>query len=184
MAIKSLYRDYFQKSKIFLYPLLDIKRGGSATPIQTYVSWENNYKPEDRKLICLYHLRNDDEFLKFEKQKLLGNKYFDDFKLVENNKGIYVFDYKAIGNDWNCFLQGSYSKFSIENKKKIKSFFAQKNTYSYIESYLYPEKYFSMYADMLNIEKSLLISVGELCSKPDFEKETIVTSIKNLEISL
>jgi hypothetical protein len=184
MAIKSLYRDYFQKSRIFLYPFLDIKRGSSATPIQTYVSWENNYKPEDMKLSCLYHLRDDIEFRKFEKQKLLGNKLFCDFKLVDEDKGVYVFDYKELKDTWNFFLEGKYSKFSIENKRKIKSFFSHKNTYAYIESYLHPERYFRMYADMLNIDESVLISVGELCSKPDFDKELLTASVKNLEISL
>jgi hypothetical protein len=67
MALKSLYRDYFQKSRVFLYPMLEIKRGVSVTPIETYVSWDEHYKPEDRKFIVLYHLRNDKEFLNFEK---------------------------------------------------------------------------------------------------------------------
>jgi hypothetical protein len=43
MVIKSLYKDYFQKSRVFLYPALEIKRGGSVTPVETYISWKNNY---------------------------------------------------------------------------------------------------------------------------------------------
>jgi len=184
MTLKSLYRDYFQKSRIFLYPALDIKRGSSVTPIQTYVSWEGHYKPEDGKFICLYYLRDDDEFRKFEKQKLLGNKLFYDFRMVDDNKAVYVFDYNLIKHDWNCFIKGKYSKMSPEHKKKIKNFFSQNNAhYSYIESYLHPERYFSMYADMLNVNVSDLKTVGELCSIPDFDKENLAASIKNLEIS-
>jgi hypothetical protein len=67
MAIVSIYRKYFQKSKIFLYPLLDIKRGTNIIPTDTYVSWNTGYSPEDMKLICTYHTTNDNEYLIFEK---------------------------------------------------------------------------------------------------------------------
>ena len=67
MAITSLYKDYFQKSRIFMYPILEIKRGASVTPIETYLSWEDQYSLCDRKLICHYHLRDDSEFTVFEK---------------------------------------------------------------------------------------------------------------------
>jgi hypothetical protein len=185
MVIKSLYRDYFQKSKVFLYPLLDIRRGGSITPIQTYFSWENHYKPEDTKFICLYYLRDDMEFRRFEKQKLLGNKYFFDFKIIEENKGVYIFDYKSIGESWDNFVLGRYSKLSADHKKKIKTFYSSNNShYAYVESYLHPERYFRMYADMLNVNEEVLKSVGELCSKPDYEKEKLLACIKNLEISI
>jgi hypothetical protein len=68
MAIKKItdiYQGYFQKSKVFLYPALGIKRGSSVTPIETYLEWDD-IKIEDRKLICLYHLRDDEEFLGYE----------------------------------------------------------------------------------------------------------------------
>jgi hypothetical protein len=41
-----------------------------------------------------------------------------------------------------------------------------------------------MYADMLNVNEEVLKSVGELCSKPDYEKEKLLACIKNLEISI
>jgi hypothetical protein len=183
MAIKSLYRDYFQKSRIFLYPVLDIKRGSSVTPIQTHVSWEGNFSKEDMKFICLYHLRNDNEFLRFEKQKLLGNKHFFDFKIVEETKGVYIFDFSSLEHDWNCFITGSYSKMSNNHKRKIKDFYKQNNShYSYIESYLHPERYFGMYSEILGVNISLLKEVGELCDIPDFKQEHLTVSIKNLEI--
>jgi hypothetical protein len=57
MVINSIYRKYFQKSKIFLYPLLDIRRGTSVVPEETYVAWDDKYAPEDMKLVCVYHHR-------------------------------------------------------------------------------------------------------------------------------
>lgn len=185
MAIKSLYREYFQKSRIFLYPALEIKRGNSVTPIQTYVSWDGYYSKDDAKLICLYHLRDDDEFRKFEKQKLLGNKLFYDFKLINENKGVYVFDFSNKKHDWKCFIEGKYSKMTPDHKKIIKNFFSQNNShYSYIESYLHPERFFGMYADLLGVKVSELKSVGELCSLVDFNKENLNISIKNLEMKI
>ena len=78
--IKQLYIEYIQKSRIFLYPALDIKRCSSVTPIETYVSWKDNYTVDDNKLICLYHIRQDQEFKTFEKIKLFANSKFDDFQ--------------------------------------------------------------------------------------------------------
>ena len=60
--IKSLYTDYFQKSRIFLYPALVIPRGTSVTPTETYTSWTGHYDHKDCKFIATYHLRSDKEF--------------------------------------------------------------------------------------------------------------------------
>ena len=48
-----VYSDYFQKSKVFLYPLLDFKKGLEFVPHQTYIMWDNHYYIQDRKLLCL-----------------------------------------------------------------------------------------------------------------------------------
>lgn len=182
MALKSLYRDYFQKSRIFLYPMLEIKRGVSVTPIETYVSWDGHYAPEDRKFIVLYHLRNDKEFLNFEKEILLGNKLFHDFKPVEDNKAVYVFDFTPYASDWDFIIEGKYSRLSKLYKRKIENFYGRKDSnFAYIESFLYPEKYFSMYSQIIDVPESLLKEVGELCSKVDFERETLKATVKSLE---
>ena len=53
---------------------------------------------------------------------------------------------------------------------------------------MYPEDYFSTYASLLSTTDNdvsnmytLLSEVGELCSKPDLEKETLVLDIANLD---
>jgi hypothetical protein len=184
MAITSLYKDYFQKSRIFMYPILEIKRGASVTPIETYLSWENQYSLCDRKLICHYHLRDDSEFTVFEKEKLLGNKLFYDFKQVEDNKGVYVFDFNPHAEDWDNIRAGKYSKLSPNYKKRIENFYGKKDSnFAYIESYMNPEKYYKMYSEMMGVKESLLMEVGELCSHVDFNKETLKTCIKNLEFN-
>lgn len=186
--IEKLYIDYIQKSRLFLYPSLDIKRGSSVTPIETYISWKDNYLPEDKKLICLYYLRDDQEFKTFEKIKLFGNNKYDRFEYVDDDKGAYVFDLSALGNDYDHIINGKYSKISKEYKKTILNFFeSTKKHLEYIESYLYPEKHFDEYAKLLasddfSIIKKTLIEVGELCEKLDFEREDLKLEILNPDV--
>lgn len=184
MVITSLYKDYFQKSRVFLYPALDIKRGVSVTPIETYMSWANHYAVDDAKLICLYHLRDDDFFKQFEKVKLLGNKLYHDFKQVEEKKGVYVFDFSDLLEDWHYVTTGRYSKISNDFKAKIRQYIGYNNpNLPYVESFLYPERYFKMYAEMMGVEEKVLREVGELCSKPDLTQETLNISVLNLELT-
>lgn len=165
-----------------MYPALEIKRGVSVTPIETYVSWNDHYVVDDCKLICLYHLRDDDDFKRFENTKLLNNKLFCDFKQVEENKGVYVFDFKNNISNWNSFITGSYSKFTPEHKKIIKNYIGANSSHApYIDSFLNPDTYFKMYAEMMDVNESLLRSVGELCSLPNLESETLNISVKKLE---
>lgn len=190
MAIETLYRDYIQKSRLFLFPILNIERGGSVTPIETYISWKDHYGPTDYKLICLYHLRDDAEFRAFERLKLLGNSKFHDFKQLKDNKGLYIFDLSNHKEDWDKVVSGQYSKLSEPHKKRIQEFFGNAGTsYPYIESYLYPEKYHAMYAEILSerkdrkeMEESLRY-VNELCDKPSWELEQLEITVKDLEIT-
>lgn len=182
--IKSLYNEYFQKSKIFLYPALVIPRGTSVTPLETYVSWTGHYTKEDHKLICLYHLRSDQEFRAFEKMKLFGNPYFHDFYEVEDGKALYIFDYQELKTDWDKFLAGKYSSISNHLKSLIQSHYSKsKKNYVYVDSYLNPEMYYDLYSRILECDRKLLEDVGELCDVPDFDKETITISVKELKLS-
>jgi hypothetical protein len=181
--IKSLQTEYIQKSRIFLYPLLDIKKGSDAVPIESYISWENKFKPEDKKFICVYCLREDDLFKKFEKIKLIGNKLFDSFYETSDDLGVYIFDYSVFGSDWDKFLVGKYSLLSSSTKTIILKFFmTNKSNYHYINSYLNPDPYFEIYAEHLDINEQVLKSIGELCSKPDMSKELLVAQEKTIKV--
>ena len=181
--IKSLYKDYFQKSRVFLYPALEIRRGVSVTPIETYMSWEGHYKIDDSKLCCLYHLRDDIDFRNFERSKLTGNKLFYDFKQVEDNKGVYVFDFSHMKDDWDAVCNGKYSTISQEFKKRILAFTGYNNgNYAYIDSFLFPARYFRLYAEMMDVPEEMLKKVGELCSKPDLEAESLDVKVMDLRL--
>lgn len=182
--IKSLYEDYFQKSKIFLYPALMISRGTSVTPICTFTSWEGYYTHDDCKFMCMYHLRDDAEFKTFEKTRLYSNNLFDQFYELDNKKGMYVFDYSSYKDDWQHFLEGKYSKFSLALKSSINAYYANsKKNYVYVDSYINPDMYFEMYSGLLNCDIKILEQVGELCDKPDLDKETSHHAVKELNIT-
>ena len=46
-----VYTEYFQKSKVFLYPLLEYRKGLTHVPKQTYCAWEDVYSIEDRMFL-------------------------------------------------------------------------------------------------------------------------------------
>lgn len=181
--IKSLYREYFQKSRVFLYPVLETKRGGSITPIDTFIAWENNISPADRKLICTYYLREDVEFRQFEKKTLFGNPLFCDFKEGDTGIGIYVFDFTKYKSDWDLFLKGKYSRLSPDTKTKIRRHHGSNTANGvYVESFIEPVKFYPIYADLLGVPLSTLEG-GDLCDLPDLEKELLRMSAKEVDVS-
>ena len=69
----------------------------------------------------------------------------------------------------------------FRSKRKIHGYFDNHSAnHVYMDSYLNPEKYFGIYSDLLNTSEDLLRSIGELCSKPDLEKETLNVKKENL----
>jgi len=180
MALNSIYKRYFQKSKVFLYPLLGIKRGVSVVPVETYICWQGYYTSEDMKLICVYDIRKDDEYKFFEKNTLLSHNRLSDYIKI-GSQAVLTFDFSDLGDDWSQFINGKYSKLNIKLKQKILDFFDKySGNYAYMHSYLIPEKYFNNYAELLGVDTEILIEVGELCSKPDLDKETLLLEVANL----
>jgi hypothetical protein len=182
--MKQIYTQYFQKSKVFLYPLLGVAKGIRYVPIQTYTSWNGHHVGNENLLICVYAIEQDskktfDTFLKkhLEKNELFHSRYSED------DLEIVTFDLSFFKGDLRKFEKGKYSEFSIMTKKIIMDFFGNTGTISeYIESYLYPEKYYEVYSEMLNVPISLLEEVVELCDKPSIKKEHFKKSTIELEL--
>jgi len=182
MKPTTIYKKYFQKSKIFLYPLLDIKRGTSVIPNQTYMGWDGYYDPKDMKLITTYHVRKDPEFLNFDKNVLLKHSRLADCIPLDNETTLYTFDFSDMEEEWDLFIKGKYSKMNSKIKYKIRDFFEKDSgNYMYVDSYLFPERYFEIYSDLLGVAEDQLRSVGELCTPPDLFKEILIAEPENLE---
>lgn len=179
--IDSLYTKYFQKSRSFLYPALGIKRTAHHTPSGTYIALDGVVGPEDMKLVCTFKDDRTEGFKSFEEQMLISNPLFSNIVHVDDYN-LYLFDYSGYQSDWFNFIMGKYSKFSNPLKKAIKLYYGEGSSeYKYIESYLQPDKYFEVYAKLLNVDPEVLKQVGELCDPCDIEKETLKIPVEHLE---
>lgn len=172
--MKRVYTEYFQKSKVFLYPLLGIKKGVDFVPENTYVLWDNLYTPNDYKLICVYISERTVEFKNFELKHLRSNQFLEFSCQIGKDQQVYVFDLIRYKKDFDLFVQGFYSRFSVGSKNKILNYFGTNGRISeYIKSFLHPEDYHQTYADFFDVNISLIKSVHEICSKPTFQRETL-----------
>jgi hypothetical protein len=167
------YKKYFQKSRSFLYPALRIKRGAAISPYQTYISYGDKILPEHRKLLVLYRDFTY-PFQIFQKEVLRTNPMYSSSFLLNDDAVVYVFDFDAMKDDWDWFLQGRYSNLSPELKKRIRTFFGPaSNEYAYMDSFLYPERYFSYYSQWFSVDRSILEQTGELTDGFDEKKEDL-----------
>lgn len=170
-----VYTDYFQKSKVFLYPLLGIKKGIAFVPKQTYIAWEHVYAFDNYKLLCEYNTKMNDTFTKFSYRYLENHPLYEDHIKLEEGKQLYIFNFKSHKPDLIRFKKGLYSQFSLDAKITILDFFGDQGKVSeYIHTFLTPSDGFDDYAKFLDIDVKTLEDIGELCSKPDLEKETLV----------
>lgn len=175
--MKSVYTEYFQKSKVFLYPLLRLKKGIDFVPAETYCFWDEIYDAMDYKFICLYKTKYTKAFATFQINHLpLLKNNMEHYDL--GNEQLIIFDMKQYRHDYDKFIQGRYSAFGIDSKIAILDYFGgQGRISSYVKSFLTPdEDLHRLYSDYFNVDLDLIKDVHELCSKPDIIQETLFYS--------
>ena len=182
--MKKIYSDYFQKSKVFLYPLLDIKKGVRFVPSQTYLSWNDNYVLDKNKFICLYKIEPGlEDFIIFSDEVLKKNTFYESYYKIDEETHLYVFDFWPFKKEVKKFVNGQYSKFAGSIKNRITRFFGNIGTISeYVESYLYPENFYEDYSKILKIPIEDLKDVGELCDKPKLEKDNFKKELISVKL--
>jgi hypothetical protein len=170
--MEKLYSKYFQKSYTFLYPLLGIPKHPVLKPSQVYLEWQYRSKLEDPELICLF-TRNpiDKLWIDFEQCTLFKHKQLRVFEKISNEVIALVFDLKAYEEDYGFFLKGFYSKFSEGAKNKIITYYGNSPEFTFLESFLYPEKYHQVYASLLDVNPDVILKSHELCEIFNREKE-------------
>jgi len=169
--IKDIYRSYFQKSFTFLYPFLGFKRKKHPQPLHTFMFWPEKDVSEC-KLYCVYKKKDSDEWRLFEENYLITHERFVECEILNEDHIAYVFDINDFKEDYQNVINGTYSKFSREGKRKLSDYYGVHTPeWVYIESFLFPSKYFAIYAEILDVEEEQLKDVGELCPKYDPEKE-------------
>jgi hypothetical protein len=186
--IANVYGRYFQKSRTFLLPLLGLKHSNITRVFNTYLSWEGQYTIDNKKLILLIddfsELFRTKEFIAIEQKILITSTLYEKTLVVEGGK-VHIFDLSIIGADWDHFVQGKYSLLSKALKQKIKNYYgADSSEWDFVESFLYPEKYYDLYAQLLGVEVNLLHQVGELCNIFNPENEELhLELISNFQFS-
>ena len=104
--------------------------------------------------------------------------------MLKDNSIAYVFDLTEFKEDYECVANGTYSKFSRKAKEKISDYYGVHTPeWVYIESFLFPFKYYSIYAEILDVDEKILKDVGELCPKYDPEKEMFDKESYNLMLT-
>ena len=177
--MRIVYTEYFQKSKVFLYPLLGLKKGLEYVPADTYICCDNLYESNDYKLICVYNTVKTVDFKNFELKYLKNNSLLE-FYYNLGDRQVYIFDMRPYKYDYMMFVSGRYSKMSIGTKNRILQYFGNNGKVSeYIESFLNPSEYHDVYAKSLNVSIDLIREVYEICSKPDMLKETLSDRVPN-----
>jgi|TARA_R110000744_G_scaffold195378_1_gene314389 hypothetical protein len=173
-----MYSKYFQKSKVFFYPLLGIPKGKKYVPVGTYLAWKDEIAINDKKFMLLYKQKSGKLFNKFEDKYLLGNPLFDDYQKLGEDIHLYIFDFTMYTQDWDMLINGKYSKFDDTMKQTITKFFGEVGKITeYVESYIYPEYYHKDIAEQLAVPMKLIEKVWELTDKPDIDKETLKLKI-------
>jgi len=166
----NVYTQYFQKSKVFLYPLLNLSNSITYTPVETYMYGED-YQLTDCKLLCLYEVKDDKQFKQFEIDYLLSNECFHDVKYLDD-KILYVFDLLSKKKDYDFIVNGQYSKISTHSKKLILNYFRKNSVLlKYLKSFLHPAKFHKDYSKALDVPLEYIKDVYEILSKPDLNKE-------------
>jgi hypothetical protein len=172
-----VYTQYFQKSKVFLYPLLDIKKGATYVPRQTYIAWEDMYSIEDTMFLCVYQTPMNERFQRFIDRFILSHELFDKYIQLEDKKHLFIFNLKSRKFDFDNFIEGKYSKISLDSKIKILDFFGSNDKVEdYIHSFLSPKDHHEEYAEYLGVDIESIKEVYELCTPPDIEKETLINN--------
>ncbi len=186
MILNHLYTRYFQKSKSFLYPLLNFKRNMPFPPRQSYLAWKNFYVSQDCKLMVSFDLYLDTpEWKKFLVDEIYPHEMFSEhiasteyFTMTDGTAAkrmvdVIVFDLTFHREDVERILKGQYSKVSDKLKNKVRAYYGYHTPeWAHMESFLYPEKYYGQYAKILDVEEQILRDGVELCESPNIEKET------------
>ena len=182
--MKDIYKDYFQKSQALLYPLLGFVKKDHIKPLQTYLVWSDLLALEDPNIVCVYDTTMQG-WEKFEKDKLLMHPMLEKRIPVGKTTVAYIFGMYSFVQDYKYFLLGKYSKFSIEAKKALLHYYGITSAnWVYIESFVFPERYFEKYAEILDTDVSILREVGELCDHYNLEREVCPYSIPACELQI
>lgn len=167
-----LHQFYIQKSKLILFPLLDLKHD-MYMPHETYLSYEPRIKLDDDCLVCTYKRVHNEDYYNFRNTLLLKHPNF--VKHVTTiDYDVIIFSLKHIKQDLESFKQGKYSELSKDSKNKILKYYSKSNLgFVLIDSHVNPEDYHDFYAKEYGIDLQIIQSTHETLDGPDMDREKL-----------
>ncbi len=172
--INGLYKTYFQKSRAFLYPLVNIGKKAAYTPAMTYLSWKGVHIANECRLIATYNTDvSSEKWNSFLKDVLYKNPFYEDYSHTEDGKiAVVIFNMQVRQSSFEAVVLGKYSQIPADMRSLILLYYGYNSQeWAYIETFLLPAKHFKLYAKLLDIEVEVLEAVGELCDIPDMTKD-------------
>lgn len=172
-------KTYVQKSKLFLLPLINVKKDPFIKPIGSFI--EDKLKgitKEDCRLILPFEKEESSEFAHYE-HFLLDSPYFDTDNFYETGKyRIYIYNLEPFADDFQHFLNGKYTQLSTKAKSLINIYWGKMQKGRFyphpkIEAYLNPTiLVYEKIAEELGLEDiTTLVKNKEVLDPPNIEKE-------------
>jgi hypothetical protein len=158
--------SYNQKSYLFLYPVLNLKRNSLIKPKQTYVH-SSEVDISDHTLIIEYDL-SVETMRQFAKNWLYTNPLF----LKQKGDFLFYFNLSPYRDDWSRFIKGEYSRFSKPFKTTVLEHYkSDRELHELVNSYLFPENHYLEYSDYYGVPVKTLREVGQLIDPPNLDRE-------------
>lgn len=166
------FKTYIQRSRLFLYPLLEIPFHSNVKPLMTYLAESEDNLGEVQSIILKYTREHTDEYYNFRNNLLLHPRFKKHKVTIKYD--IVILDLSDYKDDIQFLIEGKYSMFSEEVKRKIKTFYNEKELgASIIDSYLYPESYHQYYANYYSVPIEMIKEAHETFGPPIMSKEII-----------
>jgi hypothetical protein len=161
MVDKEFYNNYFQKSRVFCYSVLGIKKGIPHPPEECYMALKDHYFYEDCKLILHYKNCNSKTFQLHSEKVLQKCALFEKIINVNVSEKLFIFDFTLHKKDWMKILNGQYSKISHNYKKAIEKFYENDPVnLSVVSKILYPFRHYSEFATIIEVPSIMFKEVG------------------------
>lgn len=187
--INIIKSTYWSKSEAFLIPLTGLTKA-QRYEMKSYLYWDK-YTIDNNHLILTFTYMNYDDFLQYCNKIIFPTLDKSGYLLESHDfegKTVFILDISEWTLDIQMFLEGKYSKMSVEAKKKIRAY----HTYYdngpqqeiYIKAALDPNTKMSALdhkspiqyicqEETYGFDLTEMLKIGEVASKYDEVEETL-----------
>jgi len=172
MNIDVLKSGYFQKSQVYIYPLVNLYKDSAYLPNCTYLSWKGVYETSDNRLIAKYVTNiYSVNWKNFLTDILYKNPFFEDYSHTpDGSTAVVVFNMTVRKDPFNCVVNGKYSKIDSDMSSLIMCYYGvDKEKWMPLRIFLFVKMRYCWDNE----------DVQETIEAPDMDKECLVLETKN-----